>query len=286
MSLPSLRELHADPSPRAFTVAHRGAWHDTAENSLASIEAAIALGCTMVEIDVQESADGTLFAFHDSWMRRMAGREVMPSALVWKDLQGTRLRQRNGGASALLSDQHLPTLQEVLELTRGRIHVDLDTKERNIVPAVARMAQAMGCADEVNVKGWMMSATDIVEGLAWSRELPCVVKPLIFVTRSNFDAMLHLIDQFAPPVVEAFFEELPLAFRLAEHLRAQDRDLFVNTLDAACSTGVNDSQGLVDPEGSWGKLADAGIRILQTDEPEAMQAWLNGVADRSEVHAF
>ncbi|WP_349294761.1 glycerophosphodiester phosphodiesterase family protein (plasmid) [Thioclava sp. 'Guangxiensis'] len=282
MSLPSLRDIHADPTPRAFTVAHRGAWHDNAENSLASIEAAIAMGCAMVEIDVQQSADGTLFAFHDGWMRRMTGREVMPSALAWQDLHGTRLRQRDGGATAPLSDQHMPTLNEVLELTRGRIHVDLDAKERNIVPAVAQAAKAMGCADEVNVKGWMMSATDIAEGLAWSRELPCVVKPLIFVGTSNFDAVRDLIEQFDPPVVEAFFEELPLAFHLAEHLRAQGRDLFVNTLDAACSTGVNDSQALVDPEGRWGKLADAGIRFLQTDEPEAMQTWLNGTLDQGQ----
>lgn len=274
MTLPSLRELHADPAHRAFCVAHRGAWHDTAENSLAAIEAAIALGCTMVEIDVQQSADGRLFACHDGWLTRVAGRRVMPSALRWEDLRHTPLRAGKGGADAPFTDQMLPTLDAVLEVAKGRIYIDLDCKERNIVPAVARAAQAQGCAHEVNVKGWMLSASDIAEGRAWARDLPCIVKPLVFVAHANVDAVLALIEEMDQPVVEAFFEDTELALGLAERLRAQGRDLFVNTLDAACSTTINDSMGLADPDASWGRLADAGIRMLQTDEPEAMQTWL------------
>ena len=43
-----------------LVVAHRGCWTETAENSLAAIEACIALGVDVVELDARRTADGAL----------------------------------------------------------------------------------------------------------------------------------------------------------------------------------------------------------------------------------
>jgi glycerophosphoryl diester phosphodiesterase len=77
-------------------VAHRGASHEAPENTLAAFAKAIEIGADMIEFDVRRASDGTLVISHDPV---------------------------RGSAS------QLPTLEETLRLTRGRIHLDVELKE-------------------------------------------------------------------------------------------------------------------------------------------------------------
>ncbi|MGB6941212.1 MAG: glycerophosphodiester phosphodiesterase [Bryobacteraceae bacterium] len=77
-------------------VAHRGASSEAPENSLAAFAAAIEMGADMIEFDVRRARDGSLVISHD----RVRGR-------------GPRL----------------PTLEETLRLTQGRIQLDVELKE-------------------------------------------------------------------------------------------------------------------------------------------------------------
>jgi len=54
-----------------LVVAHRGCWKATAENSLAAIEACIALGVDVVELDARRTVDGALVLMHDATVDRM-----------------------------------------------------------------------------------------------------------------------------------------------------------------------------------------------------------------------
>src|SRR5437762_13585732 len=51
-------------------IAHRGANRVAPENTLPAFEAAIALGCDYVEIDVRATRDGQLVLLHDSTVDR------------------------------------------------------------------------------------------------------------------------------------------------------------------------------------------------------------------------
>ena len=58
-----------------MVVAHRGGGRMKGgslypENSVAAVEASIALGVEMVELDVQETRDGEFVVLHDSWLDR------------------------------------------------------------------------------------------------------------------------------------------------------------------------------------------------------------------------
>ena len=95
-----------------IVIAHRGASHDELENTPAAFERAIAVGAEYVEFDVQASRDGGLVVFHDLRLDRLT------------PARGP-LRARS---LAELRALGIPTLEEVLELTTGRIGVMVELK--------------------------------------------------------------------------------------------------------------------------------------------------------------
>lgn len=57
-----------------WIVGHRGVAAEALENSLASLQLAVAQDADMIELDVQLTADGEIVAFHDWDLERLAGR--------------------------------------------------------------------------------------------------------------------------------------------------------------------------------------------------------------------
>src|SRR3954452_2723248 len=111
----SYKDFIADPNRSCAIVAHRGAWHGAPENSLASIEKAIAVGADIVEIDVRKSADGELFLMHDDTLLRMAGIDRDAETSCMSELQPLSLREDARGERRPSSNQRIPTLKQVFE---------------------------------------------------------------------------------------------------------------------------------------------------------------------------
>jgi len=99
-----------------LVIAHRGASADERENTLPAFERAIEAGADYVELDVQASVDGTLVVFHDLNLGRLT------------PLRGPLRRRR----AAELREVGIPTLEDVLEVTRGRIGVMAELKSAHL----------------------------------------------------------------------------------------------------------------------------------------------------------
>jgi glycerophosphoryl diester phosphodiesterase len=69
-----------------WVVGHRGAAALWPENTLPSFRAARDAGAVMIEFDVQQSADGELFVFHDHTLERLCGESLVASLLPWEVL--------------------------------------------------------------------------------------------------------------------------------------------------------------------------------------------------------
>lgn len=82
-----------------LVIAHRGASYDEPENTLPAFERAIEFGADYVELDVHAAPDGRLVVTHDPPSNRL-----------------------------LLADGGVPTLEQVLDLCRGRIGVMVELK--------------------------------------------------------------------------------------------------------------------------------------------------------------
>jgi glycerophosphoryl diester phosphodiesterase len=102
-----------DPREKLI-IAHRGAPSYAKENTIESFEKAMVLGADMIEFDVRRTKDNVLIAYHDELIQ---GHSI-------KDLtyEGISQIARNQGFD-------IPTVEEVLKWTRGKIKLDVELKE-------------------------------------------------------------------------------------------------------------------------------------------------------------
>lgn len=121
--------------------AHRaGPRAGVAENSLSAISASSADGAYFFEIDVRQSADGTLFLLHDDTLDRTTNGEGTASEQNWAELSQLTLVDNEGQAT----DDHIPTLAEALGALDGVGIAQLDIKgvDPDIIVAGVREAGA------------------------------------------------------------------------------------------------------------------------------------------------
>jgi len=136
----------------AVVIAHRGASMDAPENTLAAVRAAVEAKADWVEIDVQESADGTVLVFHDSDFTRMGG----PGKGIW-DLHDAALATIDIGSwkSPAFASERTPLLSEVLALCKDRAGVLIELKyyghDQRLEERVVEIVEAAGMTDQVMV---------------------------------------------------------------------------------------------------------------------------------------
>ena len=100
-------------------IAHRGLHDDqSAENSLSAFEKAIENGY-VIELDVQQIADGTVIVFHDSTLSRLTGQDGYVKYLIKEDLKSCKL---NG------TKESIPTFEETLKFINGRTPIIIEIK--------------------------------------------------------------------------------------------------------------------------------------------------------------
>ena len=126
--------------PRPIRSGHRGAAGLVEANTLASYERAIALGCDLIEVDVQLTADGALVLFHDDEVV-VHGRKQAIAHLTLAELR----------AIPLVAGGQVPTLAAALDCIGGRAIPLLDLKgvgfERDLAGVVrdAGVERAIVC---------------------------------------------------------------------------------------------------------------------------------------------
>ncbi len=271
----SYRDFISSPDRDCAVVAHRGAWADAPENSLAAIEAAIDGGFDVVELDVRRSADNELFVLHDPDLARMAGLAVAGEDLTIRELVATPLRDRDGrGGAESMTAHTVPTLSEAFVCMRGRIYADLDLKDPALVRDVIACAKAAGVADQVDVKANVGSQSDIGELREGGWLDGVAFMPMMRFAADTVDALLPLLREIPPFMCESKFDALET---LAAN-RAAFEDacvaLWVNTLDQVGCGDWTDEAALADPDAIWGRLLDAGVSAIQTDRPVELKRYL------------
>lgn len=110
--------------PECVIVAHRGGADLGEENTLECIEKGIAAGAGMIEIDVHLTQDNQLIVCHDQSVDRTTNGKGLIREMTLENLRRLKVKDANGN----LTDQHLPTLDEVLTLANGRTRLLIEIK--------------------------------------------------------------------------------------------------------------------------------------------------------------
>jgi len=113
---------------KMLRIGHRGAAGHVPENTLASVEKAIALGVDLVEVDVQRTRDGGLVIIHDKRVDRTTNGAGFVSGM-----SSCRLRELDAGAG-----QWIPTIEELLRTTNGRVGLILELKVEGLAEQVSQ----------------------------------------------------------------------------------------------------------------------------------------------------
>ncbi len=105
--------------------AHRGSSRKAPENTKKAVSTAIEDGAGYAEIDVMETSDGEIILSHDDTWQRTAG----VNKAVWElSYAETRKLEVGGWFHEQFRGEPVPTLGEIMEITRGRIRLNIELK--------------------------------------------------------------------------------------------------------------------------------------------------------------
>jgi glycerophosphoryl diester phosphodiesterase len=126
---------------RYLNVAHRGASAYEPENTLRAFRRAIELGADMSEIDLHLSQDGELIVMHDYTVDQTTNGHG-----AIKELTLAEIKQLDAGQG-----EPVPTLQEVIDLVRGRNGLYIELKAEGTPGATVELLRANRFTDYAQV---------------------------------------------------------------------------------------------------------------------------------------
>lgn len=227
-----------------WIVGHRGAAGEELENTLASVERALAAGVVMIEVDLQLTADGRLVVFHDETLERLAGDRRRVASL--SAAQVARLRLRAPGRRGT---HRIPRLEELLAAVPETTALNLEAKTRRqrAAPFARRLLGDLGGRRRILVSSFDWSVLAVLRRLA-----PDL--PLAPISRDDRGGLLAAGAELG-------------AYSLHCHHRLADRRL----LAAARTAGRPVLAYTVDQPRRARTLLRRGVRGVFTDRPAAMR---------------
>ena len=132
-------------------IAHRGGSGLAPENTLTAFELAIQLGVDLIEVDVHGTADGAVVVVHDSTLTRTTDRQG-----AVRELTLSQIRKADAGSrfQPPTKNEVIPTLEEVLELTRNRAVLLIEIKADFLAERVLQIVESMEAESHVIIQSF------------------------------------------------------------------------------------------------------------------------------------
>jgi glycerophosphoryl diester phosphodiesterase len=127
------QQIAKSPFPRLC--AHRGLSHACPENTLPAFAAAISVGAHEIEFDLRASRDGVLVVCHNESVDSTTDGTGKVAELDWEDIRRLDAGIRSGIA---WRGVRMPRLEEVLDITDGRIGLNIHIKSAGTDGATVR----------------------------------------------------------------------------------------------------------------------------------------------------
>lgn len=240
---------------RTHVIAHRGDSAHAPENTLSALRQAIELKAEIAEIDVQETKDGVIMVLHDNDVMRVAG---VPQGLWQMTFEEARRLDVGAWFSPAFKGEKLPTLEEVLELTRGRIRLIVELKYNGHADRLAE--RTVEVIRKMGAEDWCVISSLKYEGLQQVKAMESRLPTVYILFTCIGDVASRKADGFAlqaAQVTPDFIREL----------HAKDKPAYVWTVD--------------DP-GDMEAFIEMGADYLYTNDPAALMALLQRRAAMSQ----
>ncbi|NJD30750.1 MAG: hypothetical protein FIB04_02555 [Gammaproteobacteria bacterium] len=153
-------EIHDDVA----ITAHRGAKVSAPENTMAAFRAALDAGTDFIELDVQRTRDGKVVVVHDGDLMRMGDDPRRVGEMTLAEIQSVDIGRKYAPQFA---GEHVPTLEQVIDLVRGRARINVELKynvpDPGLAPAVVELLRQQDFLDQVVITSLDYAALKDVE---------------------------------------------------------------------------------------------------------------------------
>ena len=264
-----LKNLHDNESKYIFVIAHRGDWRNAPENSLQSIEKAIAMKVDMIELDIQPTKDGNFICMHDETLDRTSTGKGPIKDYTTEELKKFVLRSGNG----IKTRQPIPTLKEALNVCKGRILVNID-KGGTYIKEIMPIIQECGMEKQVIIKGYY--PVEKVKKEYGSNE-SMLYMPIVNLWDKEAVATIQtFIKNFTPIAYELCFkDDANPNLKIIDEIAKSGSRVWMNTLwDSLCG-GHDDENALLESKDKhWGWMLKHKATMIQTDRPQELIHYL------------
>ena len=244
VSLSAMYQYAQEPPAvhKPLTIGHRGSDLGV-ENTLEAVKGAIDSGADFAEVDIQLTKDQVPVAAHDDNLSRMAGRFKNINSLTLEELQSISLSQYG-------MEGHVPTLEELLRLSKGKIRLLIELKAVSGKEREILVDQILALIEKYDF------------------EKDCILMSL------DFD-LIHLVRQKNPSLKTGCCMFGNLGETTVENLLSLDCDFVVieenmvsNSFISACRQAwLPVYVWTVDMEENMRKYLDMGVNGLISDKP-------------------
>lgn len=174
-------------------IAHRGASGHEPENTLLAFERAFELGANMIEFDIRTCRTGEVVVMHDSTVNRTTNGAGHISETNFADV-----RKLNAGKG-----QKIPLLEEVLDLSEGRLKLNVELKDERAAEPAAALINKYISKSAFNEDDFLISSFDVVALKKFKDAAPLIrLMPLRLFFSS---ALYELSDNMGSHFVDVSF---------------------------------------------------------------------------------
>ena len=230
----------------------------------------VLMNVDMIEIDLKKTKDGHLVLMHDNTINRTTNGKGKPSDYTLEELR--KLRLRNG--IQVVTAHQIPTLEEVLNLTKGKILINID-KGYDFFKDVYALLVKTGTVDQVVIKsGFPYEKVKAENGDVLDK---VIYMPIVSLDKPGAEEFIDGYKAMKPVAIECCFREVtPEVLRLLKKVRDNGSKIWVNSMWPSLDAGHDDDRavelGLKDE--TWGWLLEQGASLIQTDRPQELIKYL------------
>lgn len=271
-----VRELKDTDSKKVLVVAHRGDWRNAPENSLQAFKNCIEMGVDMIEIDLKKTKDGHLVIMHDNTIDRTTDGTGKPSDYTLEEIRKFRLKNGLGRTTF----HPIPTLEEVLNLAKGKILINID-KGYDYFKDVYELLVKTGTTSQVVIKsGYDYGKVKEENGDVLDK---VIYMPIVSLDQPGAEDFIDGYKDLCPVAMECCFAEVtPDVLRLLKKVKESGIKIWLNSLWPSLNAGHDDDRAveLEQEDEAWGWLLEQGASLIQTDRPALLLDYLKAEGRR------
>ena len=231
-----------DFETQVAVTAHRGASMYAPENTMAAFRLALEAGANYVELDVQHTRDGRIVVVHDRDFMRVGSDPRRVGELSSADLATIDVGRRVAG----FSGERAPLLEDVIELARGKMKINVELKynvpDPTLAPAVIDLLRRENFLDQVVITSLDPAALEQVEGIEPRLQTGHIVTASVGdVLRTPAD-FLSLSSAKATP---AFIRRAHAAGKQVHTWTVNKPEVMLRMIEAGVDNVITDDPGLL-----------------------------------------